>query len=131
MVKRAGKTNWLLLAVWVAVMAAVTVILVVRFNHRDPMSYIMLAIAGAMWLALALWLVGRRRRAVPGDKARRGPDALTGVLILLALAALCVFLVTSVQSIGIIGAAVVLLFIVGFSRAFADFLKAWKKARTR
>jgi len=116
-----------MVAVWVAVMAAVSVLLVVRFEPREPMSYLTAALAGAMWLALVLWLAGRRRAAA----ARRGPDLLTGAFILLALALLCVFLVTSFRSIGIIGAAAVALFIVGFSRAFADYLKARRKARKR
>jgi len=55
-----GSTNWPLVLLWVIVMVGITADLVLRFNVRDPMSYIALGVVVAMWLGLAVWIAERR-----------------------------------------------------------------------
>jgi len=128
--RRISSTNWPLVLLLVIVMVGSTTDLVLRFNVRDPMSYFAHGIAVAMWLGLAAWIAGPSGSALV-EKRRRGSDMLTGALVALALAALCVFLVASHGAIGVGGSVVVVLFVMAFSRAFYDFLKACTGDRKR
>jgi peptidoglycan/LPS O-acetylase OafA/YrhL len=116
-----------LAAVWLAVVAASVWIVVTRRAEYGWWVYVVPAMAAFILVCFAAAMLPKQWRRVPGAEVLG--HLSVGGLILAAVGVLGYAFVSQVRAGGIVGAGVILLFLVCFVRIFRDYVRDWRRGK--
>jgi len=117
----------LMAVVWLAVVAVAVFIAVTRRDEYGALTYIAPGMAAAMLVIFAIAYLPRRLKDTPW--VDRLGELAVAVLILFAITILAIAILSTNN--GIVGTAVLVLFLLAFVRIFRDYIKHLRKSRKK